>query len=427
MGSVNDLLQETALPSGVWVEQHFPGYRLEHAPSALKEKFLASDIRSLVHPGMRIAVTAGSRGLSDYAPILIGLVQLLLECGAKPFIIPAMGSHGEATAEGQRKLLEGYGITEETMGIPILSSMEVVQAGVTETNEPVWIDRNAWEADGIVLFNRIKPHTGFRGEYESGLIKMAAIGLGKQKGAETVHSGGPAKMSERVRMFGIRAIQLSKVLFGVATIENAYDQVCDIGVWNVPEILEQEPLFLKRAKSMMPRIFFEHLDVLVVDRIGKNISGPGMDPNITHTYLPGALIDPELRAKRAERVVVLDLTEESHGAAMGIGMADVTTQRFFRKMDRDATYPNCLTGGVTVSAKIPMFFDNDRLAIQAAVKTLTGPEKHGIRMVRIQDTLHLGKIWISEALREEAETHPDVTILSNVEPVAFQADGNLFV
>ena len=426
MGSVNDALEKVKLPPMALVRQRFPGECLKDPVKALRQELARPEIAGLIRPGMRIAITAGSRGIDCYVPLLRELVACLKALGAEPFIIPAMGSHGGATAQGQTALLAGYGITEDNVGAPIRASMEVVQVDTTSGGEPVWVDRLAYEADGIVLFNRVKPHTGFRGDYESGLVKMAAIGLGKQKGAETVHAGGPARMSERVREFGTRAIRACNILFGVATVENSMDKVYALRALTVPEIFREEPVLLETAKRLLPRLFFGKLDVLVVDRIGKNISGPGMDPNITHTYLPGAAIPQELRAKRAQRVAVLDLTEETHGAAMGIGMADVTTQRLFDKLDRDVTYPNCLTSGVTVSAKIPMWFDSDKLALQAAVQTLTGADREHLRMVRILDTLHLGQIWISEALLPEAEADPNVEILSAPVPLPFDEKGNLF-
>lgn len=426
MFSINSLLSEIKLPPMALARQCFPDHHLNAPVQTLREQFFNPAVRSLIRPGMSIAVTAGSRGLHCYPELMKELILQLKELGAKPFIIPAMGSHGGATAQGQKELLAGYGITEEAMGAPIRSSMDTVQAALTDSGEPVWIDRYAWEADGIVLFNRIKPHTGFRGDFESGLVKMAAIGLGKQRGAETVHAGGPALMAQRVRDFGTRAIQASRVLFGVATVEDSFDRVCGIRVLTAPEILAEEPRLLEKAKAMMPSILLEELDVLIVDRIGKNISGPGMDPNITHTYLPGAPISEDLRAKRARRVVVLDLTEETHGAAMGIGMADITTRQLWKKMDLEATYPNCLTSGATHSAKLPMFFDSHRLAIQAAVKTLNQTDKSNLRIVRIQDTLHLEEIWISQALLPEAEKHPRLQLLSSLQPLPFDQKGNLF-
>lgn len=426
MSSVSDLLRDVPLPAGVRVRQHFPDTRLADPAAELFAQLSRPDILSLLRPGMSIAVTAGSRGIDCYLPLLRELVCFLKQQGAHPFLVPAMGSHGGATAAGQAALLAGYGITEESIGAPIRSSMEVVRVDATSAGEPVWVDQLAFEADGIVLFNRVKPHTGFRGRYESGLVKMAAIGLGKQKGAETVHAGGPANMAARVEEFGRRAIEASPVLFGVATVENAFDKVCQVRAMTIPELLAEEPHLLETAKSLLPRLLLPRPDVLVVDRIGKNISGPGMDPNITHTYLPGAPIPAELRAQRAQRVAVLDLTEETHGAAMGIGMADVTTRRVFDKMDPDVTYPNCLTSGVTASAKLPMVFASDRLALQATVKTLTGTDRTQVRMIRILDTLHLDEIWASEAFLPEIMENPALDILSEVAPLPFRADGNLF-
>ena len=426
MEQVNKLLSGVEIPAMAQVRQNFSAPALDDPCGTLKQELERPEIRNLVKPGMKIAVTAGSRGIAEYIPLLRCILDSLKEMGAEPFLIPAMGSHGGASAEGQKKLLAGYGITEETTGVPIRATMEVVAVDQTDSGETVWVDRYAKEADGIVLFNRIKPHTGFRGDYESGLVKMAAIGLGKQKGAETVHDGGPAVMGSRVREFGCRAIRAVNVLFGVGTVENAYEKVRMVRALTRDEIFTEEPKMLAVAKSGMPRIMFEHLDVLIVDQIGKNISGPGMDPNITHTYLPGAAISEELRAKRVTRVVIFDLTEETHGAAMGIGMSDITTKRLFEKMNLDTTYPNCLTGGVTVSAKIPMMFDSQKLAIQAAIKTLNGADLEHLRIVRIKDTLHTEHIEISEALMQEARENPDVEIVSELAPLAFDEDGNLF-
>ncbi|MCD8150949.1 MAG: nickel-dependent lactate racemase [Clostridiales bacterium] len=425
MSSVNDLLTDVRLPLMARIRQNFPDVRLRDPVASLREQFLDPAVRTLVCPGMSIAITAGSRGIDVYVPLLCELIRLLKKAGAQPFIIPAMGSHGRASAEGQQAILSAYGITEETVGAPIRSSMEVVKVDTSCSGEPVWVDRCAWEADGIVLFNRIKPHTGFRGDYESGLVKMAAIGLGKQKGAETVHAGGPTQMGSRVKEFGVRAIQASNVLFGVATVEDFYDRICDIRLLTKKEILAEEPMLLEKAKTLMPSIPFKDLDVLIVDRIGKNISGPGMDPNITHTYLPGAPIPQVLRDQRARQVVVLDLTDETRGAAMGIGMADITTKRLFEKMDLEATYYNCITSGAWHSGKIPMMFDNDRLAIQAAVHLSAGNKGDHLRMVRIQDTLHLGEIWVSQALLTEAVSSPRIQMIEDLQPYSFDADGNL--
>jgi len=426
MGSVNGLLSEIPLPDMLRVRQHFQSRKLENPALEVRRVLARPELAATAKPGMRIAVTAGSRGIDNIALITREVLCILNEWGAYPFLVPAMGSHGGATAEGQIDFLRGYGITEERMGVPILSSMETTQVGTTPGGEPVYADKNACGADGIVLINRIKPHTGFRGDYESGLVKMAAIGLGKQKGAEAVHSAGPEKMAQRVCEFGSCVIRNTPVLFGIGIVENSFDKTCGISALTVPEIFEREPLLLQEAKAMMPTLRFEKLDLLIIDRIGKNISGPGMDPNISYTFLSQAAIPEELRVKRAKRVVVLDLTDETHGSAMGIGMADIITKRAFEKMDLNATYPNCLTGAVTESAKIPMMFDSQRLAIQAAIKTLQGCDKSRLRIVRIRDTLHISEIEISDAMLEEARLNPSTEILSAPSQLRFDTHGNLF-
>ena len=261
MEQVNKLLNGVEIPDMAQVRQNFSAPVLDDPCGTLKQQLDRPEIRNLVKPGMKIAVTVGSRGIAEYIPLLRCILDSLKEMGAEPFLIPAMGSHGGASAEGQKKLLAGYGITEESVGVPIRATMEVVAVDQTDSGETVWVDRYAKEADGIVLFNRIKPHTGFRGDYESGLVKMAAIGLGKQKGAETVHDGGPAMMASRVREFGCRAIRAVNVLFGVGTVENAYEKVRMVRALTRDEIFTEEPEMLAVAKSGMPCIMFEHLDV----------------------------------------------------------------------------------------------------------------------------------------------------------------------
>ena len=422
--SVNKLLSPVKLPEMFRLRQHFNADVLEDPEAELLRQLSQEKISSLFKPGMRIAITAGSRGIDNYLLCIQVLVRFIRSKGAEPFVIPAMGSHGGATAEGQKALLAGYGITEESVGAPIISSMETVRIGEID-GEEVRVDKNAHEADGIVLLNRVKPHTGFRAKHESGLVKMAAIGLGKQYGAQIVHAGGPENMGKRVFAFGDYIIDHEKILCGVGLVENAFDKTEQLFVAAKDEIEDLEAKALEKAKSNMPSILLEDLDILIVDRVGKNISGPGMDPNVTYSFLPNAPIPEELRAKRAKRIVVLSLTKETHGNAMGIGMADITTRRVFDSMDFDATYPNCLTSGVTVSAKVPMFFDSDELAVKAAAMTMSCMDASGLRVVRILDTLHLSEIEASAALLAEAEADPRIEVLSAPAPMPFDDHGDL--
>jgi hypothetical protein len=299
--------------------------------------------------------------------------------------------------------------------------MDVVKIGVNEEGMDVFIDRNAAQADGIIVSCRIKPHTCFRGPYESGIMKMMTIGLGKQIGAGVCHQLGYKHMAKYVPMFGKAIIQNCNIMFSVAVLENAYDETEEIVVLNHDEIEEKEPPLLEKAKKLLPRIIVPECDLLVVDKIGKNYSGSGMDPNITGTfqtpYASGGL--------KSQRVAVLDLSDESHFSGAGIGAAHATTRRFFEKMDFDQTYPNLITSTVIENARIPMVMDNDREAIQVCIKTMSDVDKKNIRIVRIPNSLKIGKIWLSEAYYDEAVSNPGLTIDSEPQNMDFDEEGNL--
>lgn len=420
---VNALLRDIRLPRMVKVRQVFDDTRIEDVSGALRAQLERPEIKETVRPGMSIAITAGSRGIDNIALIIKETVDYLKSLGAEPFIVPAMGSHGGAVAEGQVAILKNFGITEEAMGCPIRATMEVDVFARLEDGTPVHIDRCAHEADGIVVINRIKPHTGFRGRYESGLYKMMTVGLGKQKGAETTHGRGRLKMGETIERSGNAFLEHTNILFGVATVENSFDRTYGLYAMTKEEMRELEPVYLEKARALLPRLMIEYADVLVVDYMGKNISGTGMDTNITKSYTHGYGIS---RDGRAKRIAALDLTDETHGAAVGIGQADVTTQRLFEKIDFNTTYPNLLTSGGTDSAKIPMVLDNQRLAIQAAIKTAAGADKDHIKLIRIRDTLHITEIEISEALLAAAQAHPQMEVISGPYELEFDENGNLF-
>ena len=421
--NVNALLRDIPLPKMYKVRQVFDTARIEDVAGELKKQLNRPEILSAVKPGMRIAVTAGSRGIDNIVLILRETVSFLQERGALPFIIPAMGSHGGATAEGQTAILESLGITEESVGCPICATMEVKVLTHLADGTPVHMDRFAYEADGVVVVNRVKPHTGFRGRYESGLFKMMTVGLGKQKGAEMTHGRGRLKMGETIELCGNAYLDRANILFGVATVENSFDKTYQLAALTKEEIREQEPTLLETARKLLPSLYLQYADVLVVDRMGKNISGTGMDTNITRSYTHGYGISREGRAKR---IAVLDLTEESHGSAVGIGQGDVTTQRLFDKMDFNTTYPNLLTSGGTDSAKIPMILDNQRLAIQAAIKTSAGSEPKNVKLIRIRDTLHITEIEVSQGFIEQAKSTPGMEILEGPYDWAFNENGDLF-
>ncbi len=370
---------------------------------------------------MKIAITAGSRGIRNIPLILGTLVRFVRDCGGEPYLVAAMGSHGGATSQGQREVLAGLGITEETVGCPIRSGMEVVPAGRNAEGAQVYMSRDAAQADGVIVCNRIKPHTCFRGPCESGLMKMMAIGLGKQVGADWCHKEGFQNMAKNVRLFGSTVLEALPVLFGVGILENAYDRTAEVVVLDREEIPEKEPDYLKKAMGLLPRIHVPECEVLVVDTIGKNFSGGGMDANITGTfvtpYASGGL--------RSQRVAVLDLSPESHHNGTGCGMAHATTRRFFDKMDWEQTYPNVITSTVIENVRIPMVLKNDREAIQVCLRTCTGVGPQGPRLVRIANSMELTHIYLSENYLPQIAGHPYLEQETEVMELPFDQAGNL--
>lgn len=421
MDIIQELIKNVPLPRIVKVRQKFPAGEITEVALVVKEQFTKAGIGDTVRPGMRIAVTVGSRGISKIDQIAAAVVAELKNRGALPFVVPAMGSHGGASAEGQAEILKGLGVTEKSVGCPILSSMEVVKLGQLDNGLSVLIDRNAYEADGIVVLNRVKPHTAFRGKSESGLVKMITIGLGKQKGADFCHAYGFGHMAEHILAMSAISLAKTKILFGVGIVENAYDKPLKIVGVPAAEIVEQDAKLLVEAKANMPRILFDPMDVLLVDRMGKEFSGSGMDPNITGRYpTPFATGGPKV-----EKLVVFDLTEETHGNANGVGMADFTTRRLVSQLNYAAMYANAFTSTVLAPVRVPATMETERDAILAAIKTCNAKDLTQVRLVRIQDTMHLGEIWISEALLGEAKANPGIDVCGEPEMMKFDDQGRL--
>ena len=424
-GNVVTALADTvALPRMVKVRQKLDHTNIprEEIPEKVRQELLQCGMAQRVHKGNSIAITCGSRGVANIALIIKAIVEFVKEAGGEPFVFPAMGSHGGATAEGQREILTGYGVTEEYLGCPIRATMEVDQLGQTPDGMPVFIDRYAHAADGIILCGRVKAHTAFRGPYESGIMKMAVIGMGKQHGAQTVHRDGFKALGEMLPVIGKVILDNAKVLGALALVENAFDETCIISGMLKEEIMEKEPPLLKRSKEFLGKIFFDDIDVLVVDRIGKDISGDGMDPNIT-----GRFAVPYVKGeKNVQHIAVLDLTEETHGNCNGLGLADVTTKRLVDKIDVDCTFPNVVTSTVLCTPKIPLFTHSDKSCIQIALRTCNYIDRAHPRIVRIRDTMNLEQIEISEAMLPEAEASQHVEVLTQPEDWKFNEEGNLW-
>lgn len=419
MSILQELVEYIPIPKMAKVKQTFDETKLEDVVGTLKEKL--EEVKDRVKPGDEIALAVGSRGIDALPEITGTTVQFLKDLGAKPFIVPSMGSHGGATGPGQKAVLEHLGVTEDSMGCEIRSSMEVVKLGELDNGLPIYMDKYASEADGIVVINRVKPHTAFRGKVESGIMKMISIGLGKQKGAEACHQLGFKHMAEHVPAMAKIAIEKKPILFAVATVENAFDKVARLEVLKAEEIEEKEPELQSLSKKLLPKIFIDQIDVLIIDQIGKNISGDGMDPNITGRYpTPYAHGGPEVT-----KMAVLDLTPETEGNANGVGTADFTTQRLVDKMDREATYANGLTSTVVGPTHISTAMPTDKAAIQAAIKTCNILDFTKVRMVRIKDTLHVGEIEVSESLLEDVKAHPNMEQISDLYELPFDDEGNL--
>ena len=424
-GTVSGLLRDVPIPPMFRARQTFPRERIEpgQIPEAVWAEMSKPEFDGKIQPGMKIAITAGSRGIRNVDVITKAIVDYVKEKKAKPFIVPAMGSHGGATAEGQVELLESFGITEEAMGCPIKSSMEVVELGYSELGRRVVLDKNAYESDGIIVSCRLKPHNAFRGTHESGPCKMMTVGLGKQVGASIVHSDGRGRIGRNIPTMAKVVLEKAPILFAIPCIENAYDETCRIEAILPENILEREAQLLKYAFANMPSLLVGEADVLVVDQIGKNFSGTGVDPNITGTfsteYATGGL--------KVQRTCFLNLSQESHGNALGCGLASAITKKIFDDMDIEKMYPNCLTSTVLSSARIPCVVATDREAIQLCIKTCNGIEGRPVRMVRIPNSLHIGRIMLSEAYYEDVKAgkYPGLEALDEPGDMEFDAEGNL--
>lgn len=419
MSVLQELVQDIPVPKMVKVKQAFDDTKVEDVEATLQEEL--QKVKDRIKPGAKIAVAVGSRGIDALPEMTRGTVQFLKDLGAEPFIVPSMGSHGGATGPGQTEVLRHLGVTEESAGAPIRSSMEVVKLAELENGLPVYMDKLASEADGIVVINRVKPHTAFRGKVESGIMKMISIGLGKQKGAEACHQLGFKHMAEHVPAMAEIAIEKKPILFAVATVENAYDKVARLDVLKAEDIREKEPELQALSKELLPGILIDDIDVLVIDEIGKNISGDGMDPNITGRYpTPYAHGGPNV-----SKMAVLDLTKETEGNANGVGTADFTTERLVDKMDTDATYANGLTSTVVGPTHISTAMPTDKAAIQAAIKTCNILDFTKVRVVRIKNTLAVGEIEVSETLLDDVKNNPNMEIASDAFELPFDDEGNL--
>ncbi len=415
----------TVFPQIFRLRQTFDATRVENVAAEVDTQLSRLKLHEKVQPGQSVAITGGSRGIANIAAILRAIVDHCKNLGARPFLVPAMGSHGGGTAEGQQKLLESYGITETSLGCPIRSSMETVVVGQAKEGFPIHFDRLAFKADHVMVCNRIKPHTGFAGSIESGLMKMLLIGLGKAEGASVYHRAiRDFSFEQIIRGVAGEVLQRCHILAGVGIVENAYDQTGRIEAVRPEEFETREKELLQLAKQWLPRLPFPQADVLVIDRIGKDISGTGLDPNVVgRKYNDHVAVEDEW--PKVRRICLRGLTEATHGNAIGFGIAEFCRSRILREMDVESTRLNGLTSGHISAVMTPLDYETDREMLEAAFSTigLAGPPD--VRLFWIADTLHLGEVECSEAYLDEARQREDLEILSEPRPLPFDTAGNL--
>src|SRR5256884_575082 len=411
------------------VRQKFPPSPAVDIPAVVRSEFTAQNVLSRLKPRAQIAVAVGSRGIHNIKSIVSAVLDVLRAAGATPFIIPAMGSHGGATPEGQLGVLESYGITEHSMSVPIRASMDVERIGASADGVNVFCSAEALRSDGIVLVNRVKPHTDFQGTLGSGVVKMSVIGLGKRAGAAACHAAATRLGYEpTLRSLARVVLRAAPILCGVAIVENQFHNTGRIAVLQRDEIAEREKELLEEARRLMPRLPFDDIDLLIVDRIGKNISGAGLDPNVTGRWVHGysSSLGPDNQAKPLiRRIFVRDLTPETHGNAIGIGFADITTTRLVSAMDKQVTYINALTSLTPNGAKIPIHFDTDREAVAQGLASLALPDLRQSKVVRIADTLSLVNLEVSEAYADLVKKRADLEADSSSHEMRFDAMQNL--
>jgi hypothetical protein len=414
-----------SFPRMIRVRQKFDARRIADVPAEVAAQLATLKLGNKVKPGQTVAITAGSRGIAHIGQIIRTAVDHVKSLGGVPFIVPAMGSHGGGTAEGQVQILEHYGITSEKMGCELRASMETIIVDRTPQGIPVHFDKHASQADHVLIVGRIKPHTGFVGDVESGLHKMMLIGLGKHEGAKIYHRAiADYSFMEIIMAVGESVIQKCRVVGGIGIVENAYDETALIEAVPPEKFLERETQLLKLAIQWLPRLPFPYCDLLIIDKMGKNISGTGMDTNVIgRKYNDHAATDRD--TVRCKRIFVRGLTHETHGNATGIGIAEFINQRTADAIDRKITAINCITGLHPTAAMIPIAFDTDREVVTNALHTCGLVEPPNSKVIQIPNTLHLAEVLVSEAYLPQFAERADLEQLSEPEAMAFDARGDL--
>ena len=412
-------MDNIAVPPMLHIRQLYDRQKIDDIPSHIKKILSALPKTDLC--GKRICITAGSRGIPHMAQLYRSVCSFLKEKGAHPFLVPAIGSHGGATDEGQKEMLAQYGLTEESVGAPILSNMDVVEYGRLSNGSPLYCDKNAAFADGIIIMHKVKPHTDFRAEHESGLAKMIAIGIAKHKGATEFHRLGfehfAARLPEAAEIF----IKTFNVVWAIGIVQNAYDEICTIEAAPGHKLLDLDKALLIQAKQRIAQFKFKQVDVLIIDQIGKEISGFGADPNVIGRT--NGIQKDFSDILKMDKLFIAGLTETTHHNGAGIASADITTRRCLNDIEWSSTWTNIITSSRIRGAAIPMYMNNDRDAIRLAIRTCTGIDARNVRMARIRNTMDLNDILVSPSLYAELKSRKDVELISGMQDMKFDADG----
>ena len=405
------------VPKMIRVKQNFEDHKIDDVALAVKNEILKPEITQTIKAGASIAIGVGSRGVANIDIAVKSLVSSLKELGAVPFIFPAMGSHGGGTVENQTALLAGYGVTEDKVGAEIRATMETVVPVVLDDSTKVHMDKFAYEADGVILINRVKPHTNFRGAIESGIVKMMTIGMGKINGASELHGSYPmSNFGSALPNAAKHLLEKINFLFGVGLVEDAYDHTAIVEAIPSDQLFDKEANLQSMAKKLMGKICFDQIDVLVIDEIGKEISGGGCDPNIT-----GNKNEPGFEKPNVSKIVLLDLTDKTKGNATGFAAADVITKKLFDKIDFPTTYANVVASSKLEGGKIPIPMKDGDEAVRLALKTLNGIDPINARVVRIKNTLKLAEIYVSESMLNEVDSNSMLEAITSPAEMSFNS------
>jgi uncharacterized protein (DUF362 family) len=415
-------MTDNQFPKMIRVKQEFNKKRISNIQDQIAQQISDLSLKRIVQPGQTVAVACSSRGLADYPETVKAVVDNLKEMKLKPFLVPAMGSHGAGTAKGQERVLLHLGLTQDAVGAKILSSLDVVDLGKTKEGIPVMVDRFAFEADHIVLINRIKKHTDFMGEFESGLMKLMVIGLGKIAGAGIYHQAMMSFGASNVIAAGARhVLSRCNILFGVATIENGYGEVADVGVFPASEIEQKEKAFFSRSMEISPKLPVDEADIILIDEIGKEISGAGFDTRVVgRIRLPGT---PEPEKPSIKRIIISDITKISEGNACGFGLADIITQRLAEKVDQASTDTNTIVSMALEMGKTPLVMPNDKEALALAMRCIGFVPPDQIKIIRIKNTLCLSEVDVSEAYVPLIKEYSNLKIIRQAREISFDSDG----